>query len=95
MDAGVSAGLEQVVSDAVSDLCSRLGVGTDEVTVIAAESVTWPDRSLGCPHPDMAYLQVLVDGARVLLEVGARTYAYHCGGERGPFLCESPASDGH
>ena len=36
----------------------------------------------------MEYLQVLSDGARIILDVDGTQYNYHSGGERGLFLCE-------
>ena len=56
--------------------------------MISAEAVVWPDGSLGCPQPGMAYTQVLVEGAKILLWAEGRTWPYHAGGERPPFLCE-------
>jgi len=79
------------VDAAVSDLAARLGIATTDVEVVIAEDVTWRDGSLGCPHPGMRYPQVLVDGYRVVLRHGERTYHYHGGMGRGPFLCEHPA----
>ena len=56
-----------------------LDVPTEDITVVKALAVTWPDRSLGCPEPGMAYIQVQVDGALVVLEAGGRRYEYHGG----------------
>jgi hypothetical protein len=36
----------------------------------------------------MRYKQVPVDGLRILLRLSGRTYAYHSGGSKAPFLCE-------
>ena len=52
------------------------------------ESITWPDGGLGCPQPGIAYIQVQVDGYRILLSYKGAAYPYHGGGRRGPFLCE-------
>ncbi len=77
-----------LVEVAVADLALRLGVDRSAVSVSSAAAVVWPDRSLGCPHPGMVYPQVTVDGALIELAVDGRTYRYHSGGSRGPFLCE-------
>ena len=86
----VSPTLTDEVEAAMADLTERLG---DDVLiqVVVAHEVTWPDGSLGCPQPDMAYTQVLVDGYRIELSDGTDTYHYH--GELGepPFLCEGGA----
>jgi hypothetical protein len=84
----VEPGLERLVERAKEDLAQTLSVPVEEVKVLEAKSVVWPDASLGCPQPGMRYRQVPMDGARILLTVDGQTYAYHSGGGRDPFLCE-------
>jgi hypothetical protein len=85
----IEPSLERIVGRAVADLSARLGVPSDEIAVVTAELVTWPDTSLGCPQPDMRYAQVPQDGARIHLRAGGVLYRYHTGGQRlEPFLCE-------
>jgi hypothetical protein len=81
---------DPMVKAAMSDLSQQLSVPTSEITVVSYDAVTWPDSGLGCPKPDMAYAQVLVDGARIRLQVGDTVYEYHSGGGQPPFLCENP-----
>ena len=52
------------------------GVPVDQVTVVSAETVTFPDGSLGCPQPGMAYTQIPVDGYRIVATAGGTTYDY-------------------
>jgi hypothetical protein len=78
----------QLVSDATSDLASRLGVPAAAIDLVGYQNVTWPDRSLGCPRPGLGYPQVSVDGVRIRLATDGRAYEYHSGGGRAPFLCE-------
>ncbi len=80
-----------LVKQALLDLSERLGVGPDAITLVQAESVVWPDGSLGCPRPDMGYKQVQQDGMRMVFKAQGRLFEYHSGGSRPPFLCESPA----
>ncbi len=87
----VEPGLETLVATARADLARRLGVPVEQIEVLEARSVTWPDGSLGCPQPGMRYTQVLVDGALIRLLAGGKVYEYHSGGSRAPFLCEQPA----
>ena len=75
---------------AVADLAGRLDVPEDEVVVDRVEEVTWNDGSLGCAEKGTMYTQALVDGSRITLRAGDRTYEYHAGGGRAPFLCERP-----
>ena len=57
----------------VSDLSS---VPVSDLTVESQEGVTWPDGSLGCPEPGMMYTQALVEGYRVVIRAGERTYDF-------------------
>lgn len=84
----VDAVLEPLVTIARQDLAARLGVEESTIQIATVEWVVWPDGSLGCPQPGMVYTQVQVDGYRILLVTGETEYAYHGGGNRGPFLCE-------
>lgn len=86
------AGSGPLVEQARQDLAQRLDIDPAEIEVVSMESVVWPDSSLGCPQPGMAYMQVLRDGYRIQLRAGGRIYFYHGGGSRGPFLCENPAT---
>jgi hypothetical protein len=88
--AGVDPALQSYVDLAKADLAARvqLPVG-GTIDVLTAMVVTWPDASLGCPKPGMAYAQVLVDGSLIVLRAGDKDYAYHAGGSTKPFLCEN------
>lgn len=82
-----------MVEAARADLASRLGVDPAEIGVVLVESVVWPDGSLGCPQPGMEYIQVPMDGARIVLTHAGMTFSYHTGGARtDPFLCATPAT---
>ncbi len=83
----IAPGFEPLVDVAVADLASRLDAEPSDIVVVSTESVTWPDRSLGCPLPDMRYEQVPTDGALIVLSVDGAVYRYHSGGSRAPFLC--------
>ncbi len=75
---------------AVDDLAASLGVDADEVEVVSVEEVTWRDGSRGCAQPGMAYTQALIDGSRITLRAGGRTYEYHSGGSQPPARCDKP-----
>jgi len=83
-----------IVAPAKADLAARLGVAPDELEIISAEEVTWPDGSLGCPEPGMSYTQALVDGSKVVLGHDDRVYVYHAGADGEAFLCPSDEKDG-
>lgn len=86
--ASYDPGLEPLVIMAREDLSDLLKVDIDQIIVIEAELVVWPDASLGCPQPDMVYAQVPVDGTLIRLDVAGQVYEYHGGGWTDPFLCE-------
>lgn len=75
---------------AVQDLADRLGVPAEDVAVVRAESVTWPNGAVGCPEPGTAYTQALVEGMLIELEVDGESYRYHSGTDGDPFLCTDP-----
>ncbi len=79
-----------LIEKAEADLAKRLGIESSQIALIEFRSVIWPDGSLGCPQPDMAYIQVLVEGYFIRLGVGTRVYEYHGGQNGDPFLCENP-----
>ena len=76
--------------DLVDELADDLAVPAEGVTVVSDEVVTWNNGGLGCPEPDVAYLEAEVDGRRVILEVDGITYTYHAGLDGGFFLCAKP-----
>ena len=55
------------IRSAIADLTQRAGGALDDVTILTAERVTWPDAALGCPEPDGFYAQVLTPGIRLVL----------------------------
>lgn len=86
----------QMAEQAKADLANRLQIDPAAIEIVAAEPVTWPDGSLGCPQPGQFYTQALVDGSRAILGIGGRTriYVYHAGSDGQPFLCPSNEPDG-
>lgn len=73
----------------IADLAEYLHVSPNAIELFSTETIIWPDSSLGCPQPDIAYTQVTVDGMLIQLRVGNTVYHYHSGGDADPFLCES------
>jgi hypothetical protein len=86
----VDAALRPLVDLAIADLARRLNVESTAITVVDAHAVVWPDGAMGCPRPGLAYPQVQQEGALIRLKAGGREYAYHSGGSRPPFLCDTP-----
>lgn len=84
----IDPALRTLVGQAVADLSTRLKIDASSIVTVSAQAVSWPDGSLGCPQPGMAYTQVMVDGALIELSVDGTSYSYHSGGARAPFLCQ-------
>ncbi len=83
-----ASGLEGLIEKAKEDLAHRLSISLDQISLVEATGVVWPDSSMGCPQPGMLYKQVPEDGTLIILRVEGITYEYHNGGNRGLFLCE-------
>jgi hypothetical protein len=82
------ASVQSLIDQAVADLAKRLSVTPSEIEVVSSEEVIWNDGSLGCPEPGMAYIQILIEGHRIILKHGDKTYDYHAG-PGSVFLCEN------
>jgi hypothetical protein len=86
-----NAQLDPWVAQARQDLANRLAIAPEQISLIDAQTAVWPDASLGCPQPGMAYARVQQDGLRIRLSAGGQIYEYHSGGARVLFLCENPS----
>jgi len=84
----LDSSLDKIVTQVKDDLANRLAIDPGQIELVEAVSVTWPDKSLGCPQPGLEYPQVQVEGILIRLRVGDNIYEYHGGGGRVPFLCE-------
>ncbi|MEP6637804.1 MAG: hypothetical protein ABJC39_00515 [Chloroflexota bacterium] len=88
---GPSSGLPASVTDPVVAEIARLAnVASDQVTVVSAEEVTFPDGSLGCPMPGVMYTQVMTDGFKIIAEAGGTTYDFRGAGPDQFRRCEKP-----
>jgi hypothetical protein len=73
-----------ILAAILADATSETDLDPSEILVVRAESVTWPDGSLGCPEPGMMYTQALVDGYQVVLDADGEELDYRVG-ESGAF----------
>jgi hypothetical protein len=62
---------------ASEDLARRLGIDISAVSLVSVKAVDWPDGSLGCPAPGMAYTQAIVPGYQFILAAQGQQYTYH------------------
>jgi hypothetical protein len=73
-----TAGLtEKFVDLTQRDLAERLKLAVDEVTLVEAVAMTWPDAALGCPSPGKVYAQGRVPGFKITLQANAEEFVYH------------------
>lgn len=91
--AASGSGLPATITDPiVVEVAGLAGVPIDQVTVVSAEAVTFPDGSLACPEPGMAYSQVVTDGYKVVVTAGGKTYDYRGTGPGTFRRCTNPPS---
>jgi len=83
-------GLQGLIEKAKEDLAQRLAISVNEIILLEATSVVWPDASLGCPQEGMEFAQVLTPGYLIRLESGNQEFEYHA--SRGAYIiyCENP-----
>lgn len=67
----------QQAAEARKDLARRIGVDEKQVLIASAQRTRWPDESLGCPEPGVAYEQRDVEGYILRMRYGNRDYTYH------------------
>ena len=84
----VDAGLQNLIDKARMDLAQQLSIPMTQINLIQAISATWPDSSLGCPQPGMAYSQVLTPGYLIQLQADNRVYEYHTDADQLVVFCE-------
>lgn len=65
-----------IVDPVVGEIARLAGVPVDQVIVISAESMIFPDGGLGCPVPGMNYIQVQVEGFKLVAEAGGAKYDF-------------------
>ena len=78
----------ELLDSILQALEKQTGIAPEMAAVVQAEAVIWNDGSLGCPQPGMMYTQALVNGYRVVLQVGDQKYDYHASDKGYFFLCE-------
>lgn len=81
---------QSAVQLAQTHLAELLSCTAQEINVTNVEEVEWSDSSLGCPQPDMMYMQVITPGYRVTLEQGGQQYTVHTDRGRRAVRCDTP-----
>jgi hypothetical protein len=78
--AGGPASPEDIARQTVAD---ALGIAPGGVDLISTAFQEFPDGSLGCPQPGMAYAQVISPGYQILVEAAGRRFDVRVAGTGG------------
>jgi hypothetical protein len=78
----------ELLDEMIADLAKETGADRDDIKVVRAEAVVWNDGSLGCPKSGEFYIQVLMSGYWVVLEVEGQEYDYRANDSGYFTLCE-------
>lgn len=65
------------VQAATLDLANALGVSQDQVSLVSAAIIEWPDSCLGIQQTNIACAEIVTPGYLILLEADGRQYEYH------------------
>jgi len=71
------ASADKFVNLSKKDLADRLKIDLNQVSLIEAVEITWPNSALGCPQPGMVYAAGLVPGYRLRLQANEVEYIYN------------------
>ncbi len=71
---------------AIDALAAELQIAKDGIAVDTIRAVNWPDSSVGCPEPGLAYLQVITPGHKITLRADGRIHFVHEANNRA-FVC--------
>ena len=85
-----SPALQNLIEKAKENLAQRLSIGTDQISLLKAAEVVWPDSSLGCPQEGTVYTQVLTPGYLIVLGYGVDTFEYHASQGNSLTTCKNP-----
>lgn len=83
----IDGSLDSKVDDARATLVRDEGVEPDEVTLVRAERVEWPDSSYGCPSLEGTYTPGPFPGYRIVLKAKKQDYIYMGADDTEPRRC--------
>ena len=86
---GTTATADAMVALAKADLAKLLNVSADTIQLQSIDEVEWNNSALGCARPDVAYMQVITPGYKIMLASGGKTYDYRSDMRRTVILCEN------
>ena len=80
----------KIVEAVIGDLAKHLEIDRSMVVVLRAEPIVWSNGALGCPKPGESYIQMIIEGYRVILRHEEENYRYHCDAKGRFLLCHEP-----
>jgi hypothetical protein len=84
----ITASPESIAKQVIAEF---LSVPATDVRLVSIAAQEFNDSSLGCPEPDMSYLQVLTAGHRVIVEADGRRFDVRVSGGHGRICHQSKA----
>jgi hypothetical protein len=79
---------ENILKEIIADLVQRTGADRGDIQVVRGEAVVWNDGSLGCPKPGEFYIQMMINGYWVVLQVEGVEFDYRVNDSGYFTLCE-------
>jgi hypothetical protein len=82
---------DAVIQAALDAASVRLDVPSDTLTVVMTAQHDWPDSSLGCPEPGIAYSQIVAPGYIVTIDTDDQASEVEAHTDRGSraVICSS------
>jgi hypothetical protein len=65
------------VLEIVEQITERYGLNVNQVTILSAEQVEWPNACLGLAGEDEMCAEVITPGWKIVLESGDKEYTFH------------------
>jgi len=75
---------EQLAREAVAE---QFEAGPGPIEIVSVQAVDFRDSSLDCPRPDMAYLQVITPGYRIVARADGEEFDVRVSANRG-LICD-------
>jgi hypothetical protein len=66
-----------VANIAIDALAADLQISREKILVDTIRAVDWPNSSIGCPKPGVAYLDVITPGHKITLRVDKQIHVVH------------------
>jgi len=79
----------ELLDKVIADLSTTENIDKDAISVIRAESVIWPDGSLGCARPDEMYTMAQVHGYWIVLRASEKDFDYRASNTQYFYRCRN------